>query len=122
MLVLDRQTTAGSPGSASLEGVRLRLAPSGQVIELPRGKTTIGSSPRCNVRIQEPGVQPLHCLILNAGQGLTVRRWAGETSLNGRRLDESPLAVGDRLQVGPVELEVVGPVVSEQAVARNRSA
>src|SRR5262245_9919907 len=108
MLVLDRQPTAGSPSSASLEGMRLRLMPGGQVMELPCGKTTIGSSPRCNVRIQEPGVQPLHCLILNAGQGLMVRRWAGETSLNGRRLEESPLAVGDRLQIGQVEVELVG--------------
>jgi hypothetical protein len=41
------------------------------------------------------------------GPSLTVRRWAGETLLNGRRLEESSLAVNDRLQVGPVEFAVV---------------
>jgi chromosome segregation ATPase len=107
MQVLDRQTTASSPASAPLDGVRIKLCSTGQLKELPRGKTTIGSSPRCNIRLQEPGIQPLHCLIVRDGQNLTVRRWAGETLLNGQRLDESPLAVGDSLQVGAVELEVV---------------
>ena len=50
--------------------VQLRLRADGQVLELPPGKTTIGSSPRCNVRIEQPGVQPLHCLIVEGPEGL----------------------------------------------------
>jgi len=43
----------------------------------------IGSSPRCNLRIEQPGVQPLHCLIVHGSEGLSVRRWAADTQLNG---------------------------------------
>jgi hypothetical protein len=89
--------------------VHLRLRADGQVLELPLGKTTIGSSPKCNVRIQQPGVQPLHCLIVHAPAGLRIRSWAGNTTLNGVPFQESALGLGDCLSVGPVELDVVDP-------------
>ena len=87
----------------------LRLRADGQLFELPPGKTTIGSSPRCNVRIEQPGVQPLHCLIVDGPEGLRVRSWVANTTLNGAPFEESALAVGDCLSLGPVELEVIDP-------------
>ena len=107
MLLLDRQKTAATPGRASLNRVQLRLRADGQLLELPMGKTTIGSSPRCNLRLQQPGVQPLHCLIVHGPEGLSVRRWAKDTQLNGRAFDDAPLAEGDCLALGGVELELV---------------
>src|SRR5262249_43524562 len=68
---------------------------------------TIGSSPRCNVRIEQPGVQPLHCLISESADGLRIRSWAASTTLNGKAFEESKLAVGDCLTLGTVELQVV---------------
>ena len=116
MLLLDRQTgaTAQPRGEAnrpsvSTGRVQLRLRADGQVLELPPGKTTIGSSPRCNVRIEQPGVQPLHCLIVEGPEGLRVRSWVANTTLNGVPFEESALAVGDCLSLGPVELEVIDP-------------
>lgn len=106
MLVLDRQSVAAHrPGSKP--PVQLRFRATGQLVELPIGKTTIGSSPRCNLRIQEPGVQPVHCLIVRDAEGLTVRRWAANTLLNGAAFDEAPLAEGDCLTVCNVELELL---------------
>src|SRR4051812_7655595 len=65
MLVLDRQNDVTSQARAGAGRIQLRMRPDGQLLELPEGKTTIGSSPRCNVRIEQAGVQPLHCLIVN---------------------------------------------------------
>jgi hypothetical protein len=119
MLLLDRQTgaTAQPREEANHTGVsagrvQLRLRANGQLFELPPGKTTIGSSPRCNVRIEQPGVQPLHCLIVDGPEGLRVRSWVANTELNGAPFDESALAVGDCLSLGPVELEVFDPLAA----------
>lgn len=119
MLLLDRQTSATAEpragadrASANRAGattgrIQLRLCASGQLIELPPVKATIGSSPRCNVRIERPGVQPLHCLISESAGGLRVRSWAVNTTLNGKTFDESKLGIGDCLGLGTVELQIV---------------
>ena len=116
MLLLDRQSGAtaqprGEPNrsGATAGRIQLRLRADGQVLELLPGKTTIGSSPRCNVRIEQPGVQPLHCLIVDGPEGLRVRSWVANTTLNGVPFEESALAVGDCLSLGSVEFEVVDP-------------
>jgi len=67
MLVLDRQNDVTSQVRAGTGRVQLRMRPDGQLFDLPHGKTTIGSSPRCNVRIEHIGVQPLHCLVVLSG-------------------------------------------------------
>ena len=115
MLLLDRQSVAATPRRGGSDPVQLRLRADGQLLELPLGKTTIGSSPRCNLRIQRPGVQPLHCLIVHGPEGLSVRRWAADTQLNGIPFDDAPLSPGDRLVLGGVELELVN---SQPAVAK----
>ena len=107
MLLLDRQTSAEVPRHSGPNPVQLRFLADGQLLELPLGKTTIGSGPRCNLRIQQPGVQPLHCLIVHGPEGLSVRRWAADTQLNGVPFDDAPLEAGDCLLLGSVELELV---------------
>src|SRR5262245_54942164 len=101
MLLLDRQsgataqphTDANLP-AASAGRVQLRSRVDGQLYELLPGKTTIGSSPRCNLRIAQPGVQPLHCLITSSPEGLRVRSWVANTTLNGMPFEESPFNPG----------------------------
>src|SRR4051812_48301388 len=116
MLLLDRQTGATPPPREEADHsnlpagrIQLRLRANGELRELPLGKATIGSSPRCNVRIEQPGVQPLHCLVVAAGECLRVRSWSANTTLNGVPFEESPLVVGDCLSLGTVELDVIDP-------------
>ena len=136
MLLLDRQSdaTAQPRGEANRTSVptgliQLRLRTDGQVFDLPPGKATIGSSPRCNVRIERPGIQPLHCLIVDGPEGLRVRSWVANTALNGVPFEESPLAVGDCLSLGPIELDVIDtlattsqPATVESPVAESKDA
>jgi hypothetical protein len=108
MLLVETQTTT-KPAFDAASKLRLRIRFEGnsqQLVELRQGKTTIGSSPRCDIRIGRPGVQPLHCLILCENGNLSVRRWAAGTRLNGQAFDEAPLGLGDRLAVGDAELEL----------------
>src|SRR6476661_3287052 len=70
-------------------------------------KCTVGSAPGCTLRLRARGVGGLHCWILRGAQGSIVRRLHGSATLNGAQFDEAPVKVGDRLQIGPVELEIV---------------
>src|SRR5262245_55090574 len=86
--------------------LRMQVGTEGQrLVAIPWGKHSIGSGPRCWLRLESPGVQPLECLIVHDESGLRVRRWCENTLLNGESFDDSPLAPGDVLAVGPVELE-----------------
>src|SRR5262245_13324032 len=82
-------------------------------------KCTIGSAAGCTLRLRARGVGGLHCWILRGAQGSFVRRLHGSATLNGAQFDEAPVKIGDRLQIGPVELEIVEcnqPPAAPQAV------
>ena len=79
----------------------------GQVVRLRSSKCTIGSGPQCTLRLRASGVAPLHCLILRGASATVVRRWASDTRLNAHAFEDALLMAGDRLSIGPVELEVV---------------
>src|SRR5688572_25791460 len=81
----------------------------GQVVQIRAAKCTVGSAPGCTLRLRAEGVAPLHCWILRGPCGAVIRRAAGYgyALLNNRVYRDAPLATGDRLMIGSVELEVV---------------
>ncbi len=81
----------------------------GQVVRLKSRKCTIGSGPRCTLRLRARRVRPLHCLVLRGAADTVVRRWAPDTRLNGRAFTDAKLTPGDRLSIGPIEFEVLDP-------------
>jgi hypothetical protein len=83
------------------------LSRNGQIVRLKSAKCTIGSGPHCTLRLRAGGVSPLHCLILRGRTSTIVRRWAADTRLNHQSFTDAPLSCGDRLSVGPIELEVL---------------
>lgn len=90
----------------------------GREIRLLSAKCTIGSGSTCTFRLRAAGVQPLHCLILRGRQAAIIRRWSSGTYLNGGCFTDSPLREGDRISIGPVELEVVSGTEPSAAAAR----
>jgi hypothetical protein len=58
----------------------------------------------------------VHCLILRGEQGTVIRRWSPHTRLNGATFTDALLQPGDRLSIGPVELDVIS---TGQTVAEN---
>ncbi len=94
------------PQGPGCGGCRLTDAVSSQHYVLAPGSTTIGAGPKCDLRLDAPGLRPLHCVIVWNETGATVRRWSAGTSLNGQSFTESALQDGDRLSVGPVDLVV----------------
>ena len=67
MLLAGHHTESWTSTEEDSSGMRLRVRGGNaaeQLIHLRFGKTTIGSSPRCDVRIQQTGVRPVHLLIV----------------------------------------------------------
>ena len=107
-------TSAAAPTCAPTYGLRLQSgSPEERLIAIPLGKYSMGSGPRCALRLQFEGIQPLECLVVHDETGLRVRRWSDNTFVNGEAFDDRHLAAGDVLTLGPVELEVVEPQTDE---------
>ncbi len=81
----------------------------GQIVRLNSRKCSIGSGEHCTLRVRARSVKPLHCVIFRGGAKTVVRCWSPDTRLNGRSFSDAQLLPGDRLGVGPIEFEVVGP-------------
>ncbi len=105
-------SSAALPSHAEGEPLVLRILANrraGQVVRLTSDKCTIGSGSHCTLRLVAREVKPLHCLILRGSARTVVRCWAPDTLLNGRAFRDAELNVGDRLAIGPIELEVLEP-------------
>lgn len=100
-----------TPPPALTGAPALAIAPAGgspaPALPLAGAPVTIGSGPRCVLRVTEPGVAPIECVISPTAQGPQVRYWAGECRLNGATFEEAPLREGDRLKVGLRLYEIV---------------
>src|SRR6185369_16730573 len=90
----------------------------GQLVRIRSPKCTIGSAAGCTLRLRARGVRGLQCWILRGAGGTVIRRLNGTASLNGAHFDEAMLAVGDRLNIGPVEMgvEEFGNVAPRQQI------
>lgn len=108
----DLKTSIKTDVSRSVQSprmLRLRMIGTsrhGQVIEFASPRVTIGSAPHCVLRLRSANVRPVHCLIVRESTGVIVRNLA-DTLLNGYKFRDDVLCRGDRLQIGPVALEVV---------------
>lgn len=82
-------------------------APEGRIVvsELP---IIVGSGPHADVRLDDPDISTLHCMIDQVNGTLVVSDLVSQngTRVNGRRIEESPLLPGDRLTVGKTPLFV----------------
>lgn len=80
----------------------------GQELRLRSAKVTIGAAPGCTLRLRARGVQPVHCVVIRGRRATVVRAWSADTRLNGRAFQDACLRPGDRLTLGPIELEYIG--------------
>lgn len=76
-------------------------------VRLGGPKCLIGSGPQCVLRLLASGVQPVHCMVLRGPRAAVVRRMSADTLLNGQSFTDADLNEGDRLRVGPVEVDVL---------------
>ena len=83
----------------------------GKRFELPEGEFVVGRQPDCNLVLDTAQASRRHALFLREGNKLTVRDLESRNGIlvNGVRVAESKLRVGDRVRVGGETLVVVPP-------------
>lgn len=79
----------------------------GQIIRLSGRKCTIGSAPGCTLCLRSGYVSSVHCMIVRGQQQTMLRNMVNDTKLNGSTFEFEAINEGDRIAIGPVELEVV---------------
>ena len=108
---LDPSFLLGRAGGA----LTMHIRGNGQQIETVRitaTKFSIGSASSCSVRLRAPRVRPVHCIVLRGPTQTVVRRWADDTRLNGTIFEDSPLQVGDEIELAGITIEVVSDTCS----------
>jgi pSer/pThr/pTyr-binding forkhead associated (FHA) protein len=112
------------PGKGFLVDVHLKVLhgkPRGHCLRFGPGEFVFGRGPECHVRPNSELVSRQHCLLRVRNDGhLSVRDLgsANGTLVNGDRvLGERELNDGDKLQVGPVVLEVMLPACASPTAA-----
>jgi hypothetical protein len=86
----------------------------GRTIRITSSKCTVGSARGCTFRLQAAGVRPVHCWILRGARTTLLQAWSADVQLNGAAVREAALRPGDRLQIGPIEFEVLTGSPPEQ--------
>lgn len=77
-------------------------------IEVTRSIVLLGRHPECDVRLKLSSVSRRHCCLVQVDQDLYVRDLGSLHGVwvNGRRVVEQRLELGDELAIGPVFLKV----------------
>ncbi len=77
----------------------------------------LGRAPGCDIGLVSPEVSAVHCIISRQGGAWRIRDCSGRgTRVNGRAIQDEPLANGDVIQVGTFSFEAhlpPGPALAE---------
>src|SRR5881296_1842095 len=92
--------------------VVLSAGMTGRTHELKAEKTTIGRVEDNTFQIAEPSVSSHHCEIVLRGDDVLVRDLSSTngTYINGEKVSESPLKVGQILRLGQIEMRLESDV------------
>lgn len=115
-MVAAAPSAAPAPGrsSASAGKASLRVVSGGTLANkefVVGAEATLGRGQGCQVQLAEPMVSQLHARLFRNDKGFHIEDLGSTngTYLNGRKVGgPSRLKKGDRLRVGPIELEVLG--------------
>src|SRR5262249_5648845 len=77
----------------------------------------VGRAPCCEIRVNAPDVNPLHCALVHVPCGLMLRDFQTEagTFVNGDRVTLCTWAEGDGVTAGPFQFEVHLPLAGTAA-------
>ncbi|MCA9114895.1 MAG: FHA domain-containing protein, partial [Planctomycetaceae bacterium] len=116
-------------GEASSEDLSARLvfrqADRPPVVkDILRPTTVIGSADHCNVRLQAPGILPVHTVLTLDGSELLLRDIGSRqgTLVNGERVSRHRLTDGDTVQIGPFPFVVEASLPVDGATDRGHDA
>jgi hypothetical protein len=98
MEILVTYVSVGRQGRAQRDQRRI----AGAVLDVGRGT-------HCKIHLADARVALNHARITVTAQGATIEAQSGTVEVNGRVATTAALAVGDRIEIGPYDIEVEAP-------------
>ena len=105
---------AAAAARPSSSKASLRVVSAGQLANaeyIVGNEATVGRGQGCQVQLNDPMVSQLHARLFRAERGLHIEDLGSTngTFVNGKQVSApAKLKRGDRIRVGPIELEVLG--------------
>jgi hypothetical protein len=117
------RSSNGSPGgfTAAQESIEFRILRDDSPVRrlrLTGNRYTFGSAEGCSIRLSDPSLRPMHAVLIRDQGRVLVRAYSIPIEVNGERVAETTLQVGDQLQLGEyrfelLEINVAAPTLTD---------
>ena len=121
------RTDLGGPDTGSLEFRVIRPGIPVRRLRLTGKRYTFGSAEGCSIRLNDPTLRPMHAVLIRDAHRVLVRAYSVPLEINGNRITEAHLQLGDIIRMGAYRFELLSgldpaisghPSVTQQPVAR----
>ena len=85
-------------------------------LRLSGNRYTFGSAEGCSIRLNDPSLRPMHAVLIRDANRVLVRAYSVPLEINGNRVTESSLHLGDILRLGSYRFELLSGVDPAAAV------
>ena len=76
-------------------------------LRLTGSRYTFGSAEGCSIRLSDETLRPMHAVLLRDASRILVRAYSVPVQVNGTRMTEATLIVGDVLRLGQYQFELL---------------
>ncbi|MEM9587439.1 MAG: FHA domain-containing protein, partial [Planctomycetota bacterium] len=124
-LAAERQTTSQPESDSSVphqplppetDAVEFRVMRSGSPVRrlrLSGHRYTFGSGEGCSIRLSDPALRPMHAVLIRDLHRILVRAYSVPLEINGQRLAEATLELGDVMRMGAYRFELIGVSIAD---------
>lgn len=118
----DRELGGFTAAQESIEFRILRSESPARRLRLTGNRYTFGSADGCSIRLSDPSLRPMHAVLIRDRGRVLVRAYSSPIEVNGERVAETTIEVGDQLKLGEytfelLEINVAAPSPSEQVLS-----
>ncbi len=107
---------------ADTSAIEFRVSRAGESrrqLRLTGNRYTFGNAEGCAIRLNDTSLRPMHAVLIREATGVMVRTYSVPVDVNGNRVSEANLQVGDILRLGVYEFELlsIGKTAAESRPA-----
>ncbi|MGB7342621.1 MAG: FHA domain-containing protein [Pirellulaceae bacterium] len=109
---IGRGVTTEIPGP-KVDAIEFRVIRPGvpvRRLRLTGSRYTFGSAEGCSIRLNDATLRPMHAVLIRDANRVLVRAYSVPLEINGNRMAEASLQIGDVLRMGAYRLELLSGI------------
>ena len=119
----QRSTDLPGPDTEAIEFRVIRPGVPVRRLRLTGNRYTFGSAEGCSIRLNDPTLRPMHAVLIRDAHRVLVRAYSVPLEINGTRITETSLQIGDVMRMGAYRFELlsgIDPVANHDGVGYQR--